>query len=141
MNYKRAPYFDDVFPWIESTILNSKNLLDLNLNLIFKIKDYLGIKTRCILLSEILSTFGQKTELIIDICKALKCDSYLSGTGGGKEYNDEKLMNENGIHLIYSDFNHPTYQQLWGEFIPNLSIIDLLFNYGPKSKDILLKKF
>ncbi len=138
LSYKRAPYFEEVFPWLEAEILKAETLIDLNIGLILKIKEFLQIKTRLVLLSEILKSFGQKTQLIIDICKALQCDTYLSGTGGGKEYNDETLLNQHGISLIYSNFKHPTYQQLWGAFIPNLSIIDLLFNHGAQSREILV---
>ena len=61
----------------------------------------------------------------------------MSGTGGGKDYNDESLLNEHGITLEYSTFKHPEYPQLWDGFEPHLSIIDLLMNCGPQSLKIL----
>ncbi|MCX7877169.1 MAG: WbqC family protein [Ignavibacteria bacterium] len=137
MNYKKAPYFYEIMELYRSSLLrNYSNLAELNSYLINIICNYLGIKTRLIFLSELIQTFGAKTQLIIDIGKALEADVYLSGTGGGKEYNDEGMLNENGIRLVYSSFRHPVYNQLWGEFIPNLSVLDFLFNCGPDLEKI-----
>ncbi len=139
-NYKKAPFFDEIFSLYARQVDRSRNLLELNLNLIEAVTDYLNIRTKRVRLSEILKQFGQKTDLIIDICKALDADGYLSGTGGGKEYNDEAKLAQNGIMLMYSDFKHPEYRQLYGPFEKYLSILDLLFNEGPHSREILLKK-
>lgn len=137
MSYKKAPYFDDIFTLVEENITQKDHFAELTVSLNNAIADYLGIETKCILLSEILDDFGEKTELIIDICRELGASTYLSGTGGGKDYNDEQKLNEAGIALKYSDFEHPEYPQLWGEFVSHLSIIDLLFNCGPESRSYL----
>lgn len=133
LNYKKAPYFDEVFSMYCLEIDRSTSLLELNIHLIEAIAEYLKISTQRVKLSDVLLTFGQKTDLIIDICNALEADIYLSGTGGGKVYNDEEKLSENGIKLIYNEFNHPVYPQLWEGFTPNLSILDLLFNCGRES--------
>lgn len=138
LNYKKAPFYNEIFDLFEIAVNKNEKLLNLNITLINVIADYLEIKSQRIKLSDILKSFGQKTDLIIDICNAIASDKYLSGTGGGKEYNNEIKLNAHNIELIYSDFKHPTYSQLWKEFIPNLSILDLLFNQGKASKEILL---
>lgn len=138
LNYKKAPFFNDIFPMVQQHIGTAPNLLELNISLIESVCRLLKIDTERIRLSQILDDFGQKTDLIIDICRAVNADAYLSGTGGGRDYNDENKMNAAGINLIYSDFKHPVYKQLWGEFIPNLSVLDLLFNLGPDSRTVLL---
>ena len=74
---------------------------------------------------------------MINICKKFKADIYLSGKGGAK-YQEEKKFEINKIKLEYIDFIHPVYVQSWKEFIKGLSIIDLLFNYGPSSLEVLL---
>ena len=137
MNYGRAPYFEQIFELYKAGITSADRFLDLNINLIESFATYLDIKTERIRLSELLNEVRGKTLLIVDICKALEVDTYLSGQGGGREYNDETILDENGIELIYSDFRHPVYPQLWGEFEPGLSIIDLLFNCGLHSKAFL----
>jgi len=83
-----------------------------------------------------LKVSGAGTELLINICKVVGADTYLSGSGG-KNYMDEGAFEKESINLVYYDFKHPTYRQLWGDFVPNLSIIDLLFNEGENSLEIL----
>lgn len=137
MNYKKAPYFEEIFEIYKKRIEEDLSLTDLNIQLIEGFADYLKITSKRILLSELLGHFGEKTQLIVDICKALHGNTYLSGTGGGKDYNDESLLNDQGIALQYSTFKHPEYPQLWDGFEHHLSIIDLLMNCGPQSREIL----
>lgn len=139
LNYKKAPYFNEIMPLLAEKIKNAERLIDLNIDLIESIANYLGITTPRLRLSHILTEFGQKNDLIIDICRAVKADVYLSGNGA-RAYNDRSALASHGIDLIYSDFQHPVYNQLWGAFVPNLSVIDLLFNHGPHSREILLQK-
>ena len=63
-------------------------------------------------------------------------ESYLSGAFG-KNYLDEEKFAEASIAVRYQDFQHPTYSQLYGAFLPKLSAIDLLFNCGPESRAII----
>jgi hypothetical protein len=76
-------------------------------------------------------------ERLIDLIKNVGGDFYLSGKGGAN-YQDESKFGSNGIELKYYDFKPPVYTQVWGDFIPALSIVDLLFNCGPNSKEIIL---
>jgi hypothetical protein len=138
MSYRKCSYFAEIYPIYAKQLEINTNLVDLNINLINEICIYLKIKTTRLRLSQILSNYGKKTELIIDIAEEIKGDIYLSGTGGGYDYNDEQKLMDKNIKLIYSDFSHPVYNQLWGEFEYNLSILDLLFNCGPESHKILL---
>jgi hypothetical protein len=79
---------------------------------------------------------AKSTELLMQIVKKVGGDIYLSGFGGVK-YQEETEFAKAGIKLMYSDFNHPVYKQLWGDFIPNLSVMDLLFNMGNESTQII----
>jgi hypothetical protein len=137
LNYKKAPYFEEVFDFLNGTISEASSFTEMNIQLIDNIADYLGIEGKRKRLSEILPSFGQKSELIVDICHAVDANVYLSGKGGGLEYNDEGLLRENGIELRYSEFSHPSYPQLWGDFAKNLSIVDLLFNCGKDSAAVI----
>ena len=121
-------------------IINAKynNLSELNITLIKYLCNKLEIKTPIYIQSELKKDFGKKNYLNLNICKYFNADVYLSGSGAAK-YNDVLLFKENGIELVYDKFVHPIYPQLWGDFIPNLSIIDLLFNCGPESK-LYMKK-
>ena len=84
-----------------------------------------------------LNVKGNSTERLVNICKELGAEIYVSGIGG-KQYMDEKLFQKNNIKIEYQKFQCPTYPQIFGgNFIPNLSIIDLLFHNGPESLSIL----
>lgn len=127
-NYKS--FFEEVYnkEW--------KFLFELNSELLRQIIDWLGLKIQIIKESE-LNINGNSTERLVNVCKELGAETYVSGVGG-KEYMNEKLFQKNNIKIEYQKFQCPTYTQIFGgDFIPNLSIIDLLFNNGSKSLPIL----
>ena len=127
-NYKS--FFEEVYnkEW--------KFLFELNSELLRQIIDWLGLKIQIIKESE-LNINGNSTERLVNVCKELGAETYVSGVGG-KEYMNEKLFQKNNIKIEYQKFQCPTYTQIFGgDFIPNLSIIDLLFNNGHKSLPIL----
>jgi len=98
----------------------------------------MGIDTTLVLSSE-MNIEARGVEKILSTVRELKGDKYITGEGeGSKRYIAEQDFKENNIELIYQQFKHPIYHQLWGDFIPNLSIIDLLFNEGEKSLEILM---
>ena len=136
-SYKRAPHFDEVFELSRDSLERGRTFVDLNVGLIEAIAGYLGIETRRVLLSETLESFGEKTDLIVDVCKTLEADVYLSGAGGGREYNDERLLSEHGIEVRYDDYAYPEHPQLWDGFEPNLSVLDLLFNCGREGRELV----
>ena len=75
---------------------------------------------------------------ILYILKNLNATKYISGDGdGSKRYIDEKLFSDQGIELVWQNYKHPIYKQQFNEFIPYMSILDLLFNEGPNSKNII----
>ncbi len=137
LNYARAPFFKEYSGFFED--LYKKNwgrLIDLNIYLIKSINQFLGIDKELYLESELKIT-STSTQRIIDICQALKADTYLSGEGG-RAYLEEEKFKQNKIKLIYQNFQHPQYLQLYKPFLPFMSIIDLLFNHGRDSLKILL---
>ncbi|MDI6840217.1 MAG: WbqC family protein [bacterium] len=136
--YSNAPYFDNYIDFFKHIYeKNWVNLLDLNLEMIKKLTNWLEIGTKVICSSE-LGVAAKGTELLIEICKTLSADTYLSGSVG-KKYLDYEKFKKAGINLKYYNFNPPPYPQLWGEFISNLSVVDLLFTCGKKGFDTLCK--
>ncbi len=136
--YKKAPYFDRYEAKFSQIYDASwEKLNELNVTLIKLIKDLIGIKTTFILSSE-MNIEAKGAEKIISIVRELKADKYITGEGeGSKRYVAEEEFKKNNIELIYQHFEHPVYHQLWGDFVPDLSVIDLLFNEGEKSLEIL----
>lgn len=136
-NYKQSPHFEEIFELYRAELGRHEEFVALNIGLIETFAEYLGIRCKRVRLSDLGGRFGRRTRMLADIGKALGADTYLSGSGGAREYQDEKLFRENRIMLKYSDFVHPVYPQLWGPFIQKLSILDLLFNCGQNSTRIL----
>lgn len=134
--YARAPYFSIHMPFIEDTYLaRFEKLFDLNLKLIRYLFQQLKIKSEIKLLSE----FGIQAsghQMLAEICQHLGASTYLSQQATEK-YLDRDLFQQEGIELKFFKPPACVYPQLWGRFIPNLSIFDLLFNCGPKAHDIL----
>lgn len=137
-NYTRADHFDEVFETYRAIVEPASDFVEMNIALIEAFADYLGIDAERVRQSELGEDFGQKNQLIVELAEEVGADVYLSGTGGGREYSDPDVLGEHGVELRFSDFEHPTYQQLWDGFEPHLSIVDLLFNHGPESRAILL---
>lgn len=135
--YKRAPFFDEVFDFYQPALEQDDSLVELNLALIRAVMDYLSIETELVMLSSLAIDNKAKTDLIVDIGMAVDGTLYLSGTGGGREYNDEELLGRNGIDLAYSTYETAEYTQLWGDFEPDLSVLDALFNCGPSTSEFL----
>ncbi len=136
-NYRTSPYFDEYSILLESIYhQNWQRLSFLNEVIIKYFAEKLGIKCELIRASS-LDVIGTQTDLLVAICEKIGADVYLSGKFG-KEYLDESKFTQHGIGLQYHDFHHPIYRQLSEPFIPEMSVIDLLFNEGVKSQKILI---
>lgn len=133
-SYGKAPYFDEVYSIVED-VLNDypANLSELNVKLMNSFLEYFGIRKGWIRSSR-MNLDSTKTQRIIDICNYVGADSYISGVGGSW-YQDEELIKDNGINLIYTDYEPFEYPQLYGDFIPNMSVFDFAANCGPTLVD------
>ncbi len=138
--YGTAKFFNDHFIFFEEVYTKKwEKLIDLNVCIINYILKEFKIEVPIYCESE-LNINAQATNRIIEICKKLNADTYLSGIGG-KNYLEEDKFTQAGIKLEYQNFIHPTYhQQYMGReniFLPYMSCIDLLFNEGVESGKIL----
>ncbi len=130
-NYTKAPFFEEIFGHLQKLYDANLDFLDFNLKGIRWALENLGIETRLVLLSDLVKEPNLKNDLIIQIGEALSAKTYLCGKGGGLEYTDPKYLHDTaGISVEYTSYSAPTYPQLWKSFVPNLSILDPLFNLG-----------
>jgi hypothetical protein len=131
-NYGRAPYFKETLALLEphyrAATDNRKSLSDFNIEVICSIATYLGVNTQFIRASE-LNVSGSKTDLLLDICRVVGATTYLAGTGG-KCYQEDGKFEHAGITPLFSSFSQQNYPQLFGEFVGNLSVVDVLMNCG-----------
>ena len=134
--YARAPYFKDYAPFFEWLYLEKKweRLDDLNLTLLKKIFEWFRLDTQIVVASEVGFT-GVKSDLVLEHGVRYNADIVLTGMYG-KDYIDVQKFENRGIKVVFQDYNHPIYEQrVPGEFF-HLSFVDLLFIYGPQSRDI-----
>lgn len=136
-SYENAKFFNLYKDYFDSLYKKDWNFLfELNYKTLTKTIEWLGLKIEIIKESE-LNVKGTSTERLVNICKSVGADTYVSGIGG-KEYMNEEIFKRNKIKLEYQKFLHPQYPQHFSKiFIPNLSIIDLLVNVGPDSLELL----
>jgi hypothetical protein len=136
-NYNRAPYFKAYFSIFEDIFSKKWEFLsELNIHLIERLKDTLQMQEKKTIVSSELVLREDPTDRLIDICKALGADTYLAGQGGAN-YMDATRFAENGLKVIMQKFRHPVYWQLFKNFKSHLSILDLLFNCGPESMNVI----
>ena len=138
-SYQKAPFYNLVYPLIEE-ILNFK---ELNLgkfleNSIKKIAEYLEINTTILISSEIEKDNTLKgKDKILDMCKRLGATKYYNAIGGQELYSYDEFK-KNGIELNFLKTNEISYIQYKNDFIPNLSILDvMMFNSKEEIKNIL----
>ena len=137
-SYSKSKFFD-----LYNTPINSifeekwEYLIDLNIKILKTIFEWLDVKTKIIFESE-LNVKGTSSEKLLNICKQIDATKYVSGSGG-KNYLDEKIFQKNHIDIEYQKYTPILYSQLNSKsFIPNLSILDLLFNMGYESRKFVL---
>ena len=135
--YSRAPFFAQYIHELSAILRKSHRFLaDLNIELICWLCARLGVETE-LTRSSSLNVEGKNVELLVNICKALNADRYLSAAGSGEYIEENNLFGPNSIDLAYHAYRHPEYRQLHDAFVPYLSVVDLLFNEGPSSLSII----
>lgn len=135
-NYAKHPFYKEVMEYVTPIFTKEYNTLGEVLTYVTDtVWRMLDIPTKLIFQHSMEYNKGaKKGELVIELVKAVKGDTYLSGQGA-KAYADEADFEKNHIELVYQEFKHPKYYQLntGGQpdrFIAGISCLDLLFNVG-----------
>lgn len=139
ISYRKYPFYQEVFPIIEEAIaIETSYLCDINIAIIKGFAKKLDIHPQYIRASE-MKLKGSKSDLILDICKELKANVYISGPSG-RDYLNIQSFTDANIVVKYNDYNHPIYpQRKVKEFTPNLAALDLFMNCGwDEGKKILM---
>ena len=135
--YGRAPHYEATFSRYESVACRPwKKLADLNIQLLHDLLAQIGLERRILLASELGPLPEDRDERLIELCRELGAETYLAGAGG-RDYMELERYRAAGIEVVFQEYRHPAYPQLFGDFAPNLSVLDLLFNCGPRSMEII----
>lgn len=134
--YRKSPFAKDHLAFFEDVYLQDwDKLVDLNMHMTNYMLQQLDIKSEIISSSSI-ELQSKKSDLVLEICKLYNATTYISGAFG-RDYLDLNSFEEANIKVVFQDYNHPVYDQMHGDFMPYMSVIDLLFNKGPESKNII----
>jgi hypothetical protein len=138
-NYSKAPFFKDVFPLLEEILNNEQKDLSKFLgSSLVKIAKYLNINTKFLYSNDIKNdkTFKAQDRLI-EMSKILNATGYINAIGGIELY-DKEVFSQNKINLSFLKTHEISYKQFNYEFVPNLSIIDIMmFNSVDEIKKML----
>jgi hypothetical protein len=141
LNYRRSQYFGAYFSQV-TELLESHGragmaLLDLNLRLMSWFCTVLGIRTPLVRSSALVES-GKRVELLVSLCSRLNAATYLSALGAASYLMDElPRFAESGIRVEFHNYVHPSYKQLFPPFCPYASVLDLIFNEGPRSMEMI----
>ena len=136
-NYRRAPHWGRLEELFEDVFSRSwESVASLNIHVVKRLTAVLGIATPIYTASELGSFPEDPDERLIALTKHFGAGIYLAGCGG-HEYMDLSKYERAGIEVVFQDYRHPRYDQLFGAFESHLSVVDLIYNHGEKSLPIL----
>ena len=135
-NYAKAAHYTENAAYLEQIYARDWPVLN---DLLREMTPYMlkafGIKTRIVYSSD-MAPEGSKDDLVLNLCRAAKATTYISGPLG-RNYLREGLFQEAGIRVVYHDYVHPTYPQAFPGFEPYMAALDLLLNCGDESLKVL----
>ena len=137
--YRKAPFFKETYEVVQACILSGeRNLFDYIKQTLSLLCAYLSVKTPFIISSSLLIDHNLKSEeKVMAICKALHATAYINPIGGTELYSKEAFRKE-GIELSFLKTNAFSYPQFGNDFIPFLSIIDvMMFNARDRVQHII----
>ncbi len=141
-SYQKAPFYSTVFPLVEKiTYFETDKISELAVNALIAIKNYLDIPTEIVSSSAVYGNSDLKAqERILDICKREKAERYLNPSGGKELYSKEKF-DAHDIALFFIQSKPVIYTQFSNDFVPWLSILDVLMFNEPHTVNDLLDKY
>jgi hypothetical protein len=136
VSYQKAPYYDEIMPWMEWLFKYPWNHLEdlciasfrLVINKILKIENNRNRVT-----ASDYNFQGQKSDLVLGMCKTLNASEFIFGALG-KDYADVEAFNKAGIKVHFQNYEPVEYPQQFGDFVPDMSILDLLMNVAPEDR-------
>ncbi len=142
-SYRKAPFYKVVMPMIEKIVnFDAQNIAEYVVNSFDELTPYLGITTRLVPSSVVYAnSYLKAQERILDICQQEQATHYMNPIGGQELYTKARFA-EAGIRLDFMEANRVAYpQQTNQEFVPWLSVVDVLMNNDVPAVQSLLNEF
>lgn len=136
--YSTSKYYDDLCRLVnECYSLKTQSLNEITIQSMLSIINYFDLyQGSPIVRSSELASTGTSTQRVLDIVLELECDTYVTGHGASK-YLDHQLFEDKGINVQYMNYQKLQYPQLYGDFTPYVSILDLIANHGKNGKQFI----
>lgn len=138
--YSKAPFFRQHVGLIEDILMSRRwdRIADLDIYATKLLAKALQIEVEWVRASD-LAQGGSKTgEKVLNICDQLGCDYFLNGPSS-RAFMDEGLFIQRGVTLDFMEYSYPEYPQLFGPFIHQVSVLDVLFNCGPDARELVCR--
>jgi hypothetical protein len=141
--YRRAPYFEDTFAFVERVLRHDdRNLFGFLQHSLAATCSHLGIGTKMVVSSAVEVDPELKAQArVLATCEAMDATTYINATGGVGLYSRDAVL-ERGVELRFIRSNPVIYSQFDAEFVPSLSIVDvMMFNSVSEIRDRLLNEY
>ena len=139
LNYKNTPYYSEVIELLRAFYSAEKEFLnDAIREMTDILVNYFGLKVNIVWASDYDCCKNTKDDMLVEITGYFNGNAYISGPNGRDYINREKFGNLN-IKLLFHDYEHPVYNQLWGEFLPYMTIWDMMFYHGKHTINLIRK--
>ncbi len=136
-NYRKAPCWSLLESFFEEIFTEEwQTISALNIHVVRELAALMGITTPLHVASELPIFPEDPDERLIAITRHFGADTYLAGSGG-HGYMDMLKYENTGIQVVFQEYHHPEYQQMFGEFEPFMSVVDLIYNHGRDSIEII----
>lgn len=138
-SYRKAPYFEQVFPFLKDSLhMEERNLFKFLFSTLTAAKEYIGIATPLVVSSSVqIDQTLRASEKVLALCKARGAEVYMNPIGGVELYSKEQFRRQ-GVDLVFLKSDNIHYTQFSNEFVPFLSIIDvMMFNSKETIKEFL----
>ena len=141
-NYAKAGFFPEIGPQVQAWLFSkADNLADLNIGFIKLACRLMNICPN-LLYSSKMSSQGKRSSLVLELLKAAQATHYLCARGAFGYMLEDKVFPVEDVEVLFQNYNALAYKQVGakGSFIPNLSVLDALFNIGPEATLDLIRK-
>jgi len=136
-NYRKAPHWPLLEPFFAEIFSRSwETIAELNIHVVRELTTLLGMTTPLHVASELPPSPDDPDERLIAITRHFGGNVYLAGSGG-RNYMDLAKYGDAGVEVIFQEYRHPVYPQLWGDFEPFMSVVDLIYNRGLEALEII----
>jgi len=138
-SYARAPFVEEVLPVVDDALATqTDHIAELNERAIGLLADGLGLDTSKLVRQSELGVSGEGTGLLVELCRAVGGNTYLSGDGADG-YLENEVFDAAKLELTFQEFTPPRYAQPVTGYVSGLSVIDALMSCGWRGTSDLLR--